>query len=355
MNRVEIAEVCATVWTSLGINWVAVHGLEGYPDTLGRDIDILVADHDRKALEHSTVDLFRRSGLAVARPPDIWGTRVLGFGEGQALEIHAVSKIAWREMVLAETPNAIESFGPFPVDPWASLVKQVVLPAFAGEGSKAASALPEHDLAAIREQVDNDRIAELILDTLGEASDARQAVAALTGRRSTLARLKRKEHPVVSAVQIGAALVSKFRPLISPSGVIVTVDGTDRRRVGDVLDALDSGRRSVFTGVRVRHCRDDETGRRSGWLNTLRSEWSDRRFIGHQTVVFRRWYPPRTGASLLARSPHSDGPQIYLDFENGGGHQGGRRVLPAADQSLESLIGVIWREVEMLFAETFPP
>lgn len=357
MNRVELAETCARMWSKLGLNWVALHGLEGYPDELGRDIDILVAEEDSPRMIASAVEILENAGWRVARPPDIWGRRVLGFGEGEALELHTVTRVDWRELDLVVTPRPTEMEGPFPVDPWASLVKQVVLPAFAGEVDRAARVLESHDLEAVTASGVNSAVAGRILGTLDESADATDAVRRLTALRKELVRLRWIQDPLAATRSLGRKAATKALPLIRPSGLRVPIAASDDGQLAAILDALDSGRRSVFTAVRVRRAGDAVGGRRK-ILTRIRDSWSDRRIIGQQAIVFYRWLEPsaisRALMSLGGLSTVSPIP-IFLDFSGGARSESTATILYVADEPIDRIVDSIWHIVEDRFATAYAP
>lgn len=354
MNRVELAEACAERWSQLGLRWAVVHGLEGYPDQLGRDLDILVHRADIDAMVESASEVLAASGFDVARPPDIWGKRVIGFNGTEAIELHAVTKISWREICLAEEPHNTEMRGPFPVDPWAALAKQVVLPAWAGETERAGKVLAGHRPEALASRSADVALNRLILEALGPPGDPDRSIHRLLEVRKVAARMSWSRHPIDSIRRVARVLWTKVLPFARPSGLAIELDGSDANALEDVIETLDMGRRSIFTSVRVAR-----PGDASGLLGSLRSAIAARVFIRQQTVLFRvgTTHEDRLADWISAISVGPNRrlqPPIYLDFGNGLGPARGF-VLEVGGLSPQAIADKIWKVVESRFTAVFPP
>jgi len=133
VERVAIAEAIAEAWNQKGINYAIMHGLEEYPASIGRDLDILVqAGQEQQALMVAA-RVFQEHGWSVVHPPAIWGERLVAFlSWRQALEIHALTRLSWRNVIFRSHPDPIACKGPFKIDPWASFVKRILIPLLAG-------------------------------------------------------------------------------------------------------------------------------------------------------------------------------------------------------------------------------
>ena len=354
MNRVELAEACAARWSELGLRWAVVHGLEGYPHALGRDIDILVHPADLDPMIESAIEVLTESGFDVGRPPDIWGKRVVGFNGNEAIEIHAVTKISWREIGLAEEPQSTEMHGPFPVDTWAALAKQVVLPAWAGETERAGAVLPGHRPESLASSTDDRPVKRLILEALGPPGDPERSIRQLVEVRGAAARMSWALDPIDSTRRAARVVLTKALPFVRPSGLVIEIDGSDANALAEVIEALDKGRRSIFTSVRVARF-----GEVSGALSSLVSALADRAFIRQQTVLFRIGTSGQDGTadwiSALSLGPNRRlQPPIYLDFGNGRAPARGL-VLDVAGMSPQTVAATIWQVVESRFTAVFPP
>lgn len=135
-SRIQVLESIAAAWNRAGINYAVAHGLEEYPDRIGRDLDVFVeASHAAEAIEIARQCL-RQCGCAIAQPPPLWGQRLVAFkheGWRDAIEIHTISKLSWRNVVFVTRPNPSDQKGPFKVDPWISFVKSILTPLLAGD------------------------------------------------------------------------------------------------------------------------------------------------------------------------------------------------------------------------------
>jgi hypothetical protein len=135
-SRVEAAEAVARDWNRIGVPYVVMHGLERHPDSLGRDLDILMTGQNaERALERAAVVL---SGLgwSVAWPPELWGRRLVALKGDKAdnlqyLEFHTMTSLRWAALVLVGDDRADGSIGPFPTNSWATFAKTVLTPLLA--------------------------------------------------------------------------------------------------------------------------------------------------------------------------------------------------------------------------------
>src|SRR5262245_59954018 len=96
-RKKEALERIAARWNQQAIPCSVVHGVAGYPPTVGRDLDVLLsADRVGEAFAVAESSL-RQAGCAIAVPPPIWGKRVVGvFDQGQSFEsaeLHFLPKL----------------------------------------------------------------------------------------------------------------------------------------------------------------------------------------------------------------------------------------------------------------------
>lgn len=136
LKRIPLLRVIAEAWNRTGINYSVAHGIEDYPQAIGRDLDILIqANHVKKAIDISR-KIFKEHGLTIVYPPPLWGERILALGNGDwsdFLEIHTMKKLSWRNVLFTDCPNVSEEKGPFKIDPWVSFLKRVLMPLLAGD------------------------------------------------------------------------------------------------------------------------------------------------------------------------------------------------------------------------------
>lgn len=116
-----------------------VHGIEGFPHTLGRDVDVLVHPDERKEVLMCLQGVLEcyEFDVVVARTP--WAEWVVGYklhsGHIIGLEIDLFSEMNWAWVALVKPEAAIQIPGlghSFRVHPWAGFVKRVLLQIISG-------------------------------------------------------------------------------------------------------------------------------------------------------------------------------------------------------------------------------
>ncbi|MCH7979823.1 MAG: hypothetical protein IH935_12720, partial [Acidobacteria bacterium] len=132
-ERIALAELIAEAWNAAGINYAVLHGLEAYPSgPLGRDLDILVEASQRWQALQLAVSTWRGKGWSVCRHRKPWVWQLFAFRRHSAgisaLEIDLKTDFRWGPRFLVRVPQPAQWRGPFAVDPWASVVKQIILP-----------------------------------------------------------------------------------------------------------------------------------------------------------------------------------------------------------------------------------
>jgi hypothetical protein len=202
--------------------------------------------------------VLRDRGLLVARPPRLWGERVLAADSAlpdEVLEIHTAVRIAWRNVVLVSEPNATTRVGPFAVDPWVSSVKRLILPLLAGSTNKFVRApaefhaTPEERMAlqARLPRVVGAALTKKVLDAL-EARDIPVALRLVAPLRRAAIWHAATRHPVGSIIAVLRTLGRRVLQLNSPCGPVVVLTGESPHTASLAL-ALVQGDRLVFTSV----------------------------------------------------------------------------------------------------------
>lgn len=135
-SNIRQAEAIARAWNNVGIDYVVAHGLEGYPDYLGRDLDVLVAPSDIELAQSILIDLLSNSGWrsVICRKP--WANWILAFdahtSSQEYVEIDLISHWSWGTQTLSRFPRSFDMVGPFRVDPWITFVKRDLLQLLGG-------------------------------------------------------------------------------------------------------------------------------------------------------------------------------------------------------------------------------
>jgi len=128
---IAIVEAVADAWNKAGVDYAVVHGLERYPSSLGRDIDVLVhrGQIDRAWEIMAKVFSENRWGvLSYWKRWVYWTFAYRQLGEDTVfLEIDLSPGFYWGPLSLVCKPEPVSHIGPFKVDTWASFVKRFLL------------------------------------------------------------------------------------------------------------------------------------------------------------------------------------------------------------------------------------
>ena len=261
-QMVEAAGAVASAWNTAAVEYVVLNGLEGYPERIGRDLDVVVRRGEGKRVLAIAAGVLRARGWIVTYPPDTWGLRVVAFSGTYGLEIHTLERLTWGPAVLYPEPRADGCVGPFKTDSHGRFVKRVVLPLLARRYGKVSAArdafgdagnIAAHLRRLLAGSGEADEIARLArLLVAGGASDlesARTGIASKVVRRALLGDL------AGAAARTVGWLGTRVKRYAWRSGLTVALVGPDGVGKSSVAAALETVDRSVFTDVHVRHWR----------------------------------------------------------------------------------------------------
>lgn len=133
-ERRRILEAVAARLNASGIRYAVLHGVDGYPAQLGRDIDLCVNRQDRSPALNLIVAEYERAGWlpVVYRTP--WAEWVVGCKNTPVgiigVEIDLLSRMQWGWALLARdvcAGIAPTAGHPFPSDRWIGFVKRVLI------------------------------------------------------------------------------------------------------------------------------------------------------------------------------------------------------------------------------------
>ncbi|MBI5597209.1 MAG: hypothetical protein HY928_14040 [Elusimicrobia bacterium] len=132
--------------------YCVLHGLEGYPQSLGRDLDVIAPQAAHATLIEAAGRALEGLGWRCAELPSPWDSRPLfAFRTGVGLEIDLLDRLRWGPVLLAEPGLASGRMGPFKTDPGPAFAKRVLwrylhggmpgVPFLAADETAAAEAL----------------------------------------------------------------------------------------------------------------------------------------------------------------------------------------------------------------------
>jgi hypothetical protein len=301
---VEAAEVVCAEWTELGLPFVVMHGLEGYPKALGRDLDILMHRADAEiGLSHAATTLKDLGWNTLVCPPRLWGRRLVALRENEVgtldyLELHTIRSLRWAGLRLVdEGEQPTGHVGPFPVSAWATFAKTVVTPMLTGDTARFGPTYLENlsqSGAAKRPIVA--RLAPLLGRRLGE--DLVEAVIAVDvealrrlsehARKAALQHMVR--HPMATVQVVPALLRQKLGRFVSRTGLSVEISVPAGVAADELLRQIEVEVGRVFPRVTISRSRS--------FLEKVRQQY---RTLSRQGVVLR-----------LSRDQPSDGAPLIV-------------------------------------------
>jgi hypothetical protein len=255
--KIAILEGLAEAWNRRGIRYAVCHGLEGYPRSVGRDLDVMVRGRELSRAARIAAGYLRTRGFDVLTPPKPWGGRWLfALRDGLHLEIDLIPFLFRGPVLLAGSPQHARRVGPFPVDPWASFAKRILMPLLGGEPPRPPL-LTRGEGEAVRpacERLFGRKLARELLSCLQEA-DALRLRKLGAGLRKASVRRALLGRPLRS-LWLSAAWVRKsFLPYFSKCAPIIALAGPDGVGKSATLQAMRGSVGEPFCGVVGRHWR----------------------------------------------------------------------------------------------------
>jgi len=140
-HRSKAALLLAEALRNAGISYGVTSGIDGFPQTIGRDIDFLVHARDRLAVVQAAKKAFRAVGWELATRRRINGHYwcfAVDRSTKTILEFDLAGPLQWGPCVFADRPFPDTIIGPFAVDSYARVVKRLILPLLAGRNEKVS-------------------------------------------------------------------------------------------------------------------------------------------------------------------------------------------------------------------------
>jgi len=264
MTRVAVLGKIADAWNRAGLDYAVTHGLEGYPEGMGRDLDVLVQRNQVSLALFIASEILEEHGWRVARPAPIWGRRLVatrGDSHFEMIEVHTVSSLSWRNTVFATRPGTREVRGTFRVDPWLSFLKSALFPLLAVDFKKL-----ERNTRGRSFQMDEgdaqERLAVFFGSDLSSDLVRSLSVGDLEVARSLAPELRRStairswlRNPISSVRLTLGSILRRFRQPFCPCAPTVAVVGPDGVGKSSLIEELARQDDLVFNDVVVRHWR----------------------------------------------------------------------------------------------------
>lgn len=264
-SRVAVAAAVAARWRKMGIPFLVVHGLEAFPDGVGRDLDILM---DQSLADTALVEaekLLSESEWRSVRPPDLWGKRLVGVrsdpgGQFEYLEFHTMGSLSWFLFPLVSTyEQADREVGPFPISRWAVFVKAFVLPLLARDYERYTQGYidqhdPSHvlasDIAWRCTAFFGDQVGGALISGLEDRDPSQLIRNASSLRRSLLEKMLRQ--PAASLREAPRFIKKRVKGPFTESGCHVVLTTSNAHQARSLLEAVVVRLSSIFVAVDIR-------------------------------------------------------------------------------------------------------
>lgn len=271
LSLVTIAEAIAEAWNREGINYAVVHGLEQYPGSLGRDLDIIVnLNQLQQALQIASSvwrEMMRCSVIVHAKPWACWCFAFKRTSTGlEVLEMDLIPQLQWGPALLVGSPHPTHNNGPFKIDPWASFVKRILIQVLGGHLHRLRDRPHELVMNPWERDIVASRLEKYFGDCLARklfAAIEKQNVDHLTYllprlRRKIVARvLTRNPFEAIKGSVTwlrNEIALSLFPRPVAPIVALVGPDGVGKSTVIEELKHQAQAH-FTFTGIQIRHWR----------------------------------------------------------------------------------------------------
>lgn len=317
---VAAAETVCRRWKELSLPFVVMHGLEGYPQKLGRDLDILMRPGDaRLALPEAALILRDLGWETRVCPPRLWGRRLVALHENESgvlqyLELHTISSLRWAALPLVDDDErATGVVGCFPVSAWATFAKAILTPSLAGDTDRFDTTyLKGLEQSGVGQEPLVERMAALFGRELSEeVVGAVVAVDAETLQRSA-PRLRRAglrlmmRRPATSLRTMAGLVRQKSGRFASRTGLRVEISFPDEGSADQFMSQIVDQLGRVFPRVTV--------SRSGSILEKVKQQYST---LSRQGVVLQLIDRPGEGGDAVSvRLSHSPEPGLLWPWSD---------------------------------------
>jgi hypothetical protein len=233
---VDVLHEVAEAWNRVGIGYAVANGLEGYPQTTGRDVDVVVAPAHLQAAGEIARAVMQRNGMLPVSRCTRELMQHIGICPrgGNAVIIDLFPGLRWGPVRLVEAPRPRGRVGPFAIDPWASFVKRILLHVLVAPGAKFAKAPARLDMTEAERCAAVSALPRLVGESLAAGTMAAlnaRDVAALERLRPRLRAslaIRSLRRPLRALATAGECIMARIRLATCPSAMpTVSVVGPD--------------------------------------------------------------------------------------------------------------------------------
>lgn len=269
-DKTKILERIAQEWNEAGVDYAVAHGLEKYPTSLGRDLDIVVSSEHQKKSFSFLVSILNNQGYSVAVDKKPWAWWIVGVGnfsgEIRAIEVDFIRYMNWGPALLITSPHASYKKGPFKIDPWSSFSKRILIQVLGGNIDKFRHKMNELCLNEEERAIIKQKLPEYLDSTLSQKLIEAIEDKNLEVLKNLRPKLKRQfllktliRHPLSSFGMVfrwirNELVLSVFANPGAPNVAIVGPDGVGKSTVLNIV-RKELKAKLPFTNITLRHWR----------------------------------------------------------------------------------------------------
>jgi len=257
MSRIRLAEEIAGAFEREGIRYAVVHGMYGYPQSIGRDLDLVTTPEEARRAVGVAADTAAQCGYtkAISRWSH-WGIYQLSLiredeREGLPLDFCVgLWRAKWIELLSPDLMRRLiegdDTIGPFRVSKEGTFIKACLRPFLCGDDfSRFGHEFPMP--VAIPEQLDR----EWLIDTIGPTGVsllASSSVDELKARHS-LRRLQGRwiaRHPIGALKSMAQSIFCRIRRAAFDAADVIVVETPRPEAVRQAVEGLKPELKKLF-------------------------------------------------------------------------------------------------------------
>jgi hypothetical protein len=255
-KRVAIAEKIADAWNREEVLYAVGHGLERYPQALGRDLDVFVSPRDMERAFDIALRVFRQNGWAFACPRTPYRLRpIYVFKDQVHLQVDLFPGLYWRGVPLVEHIEQDAQIGPFHIDLWAHFAKSILTKLLAGElpGKFNRDVLQDQLVVSKCKHILGHFLSSHLLSVLRRQDEEAIRKISPILRRTLLRReLVFRPWRIIGIFPLLNIRVKRFFVPVAPIVALVGPDGVGK---STILDTISQNGSFPFLGTVVKHWR----------------------------------------------------------------------------------------------------